>query len=98
VTKAKAKPTPELPNIHPVDELASLREEIAMLQERADEIRDGLLAEGAALVRGDQFTARITDAKREVLDKKALIEAFGDKIIAPFIRTTTYKMVKITEN
>lgn len=84
-------------NIHPVDELAALREEIAQLQAQADSIRDGLLKDGADL-KGDTHTARITDAKREVLDKKALIEAFGEKIIAPYIKTTTYKMVKVTEN
>jgi hypothetical protein len=95
---AKAKPTPELPNIHPVDELAALREEIAGLQDRADQIRDALLLEGAEVIRGDQHTARIAEAKRETLDKKALIEAFGEKIIAPYLKTTVYKVVKIMEN
>jgi len=90
-------PAPALPNIHPVDELAALREEIASMQERADEIRDSLLAEGAELA-GDFHTARITEAKRETLDKKALIEAFGEKIIAPYLKVTTYKVVKIVEN
>ena len=94
----KADPVPAIPNIHPVDELAAVREEIAILQGRADAIRDALLAEGVDLIRGDQHTARIIDAKREVLDKKALIEAFGEKIIAPYIRTTAYKTVKIVEN
>jgi hypothetical protein len=97
IRPVKPKPVSELPNVHPVDELAGLREEIAILQERADEIRDGLLAEGADL-EGDMHTAKITEARRETLDKKALIEAFGEKIIAPYIRTTTYKTVKIVEN
>jgi len=87
-----------IPNIHPVDELHAIREEIAQLQDRADQIRDGLLAEGLDLIRGDQHTARIIDGKRETLDKKALIEAFGEKIIAPYIKVTTYKTVKIVEN
>ena len=95
---AKAKPTPELPNIHPVDELHAVREEIAMLQARADEIREVLLAADTDTIRGDQHTARITETRREVLDKKALIEAFGEKIIAPYIKITTYKTVKIVEN
>ena len=88
----------QIPNVHPVDELHAIREEIAQLQERADQIRDGLLLEGTELIRGDQHTAKITEAKREVLDKKALIEAFGEKIIAPYIKLTTYKVVKIMEN
>jgi hypothetical protein len=85
-----------LPNIHPVDELAALREEIAMLTEQADEIRDGLLREGASLT-GDTHIARIADNKRETLDRKALIEAFGEEALAPYTKTTTYKTVKITE-
>jgi len=87
----------KLPNIHPVDELAAVREEIAILQGRADAIRDSLLADGADLT-GDMHTARITEAKREIVDKKALIEAFGEKIIAPYLKTTSYKVVKIVEN
>jgi hypothetical protein len=92
-----AKPEIKLPNIHPVDELAAVREEIAILQGRADAIRDSLLKDGADL-EGDMHTARIIDGKRETLDKKALIEAFGEKLIAPYIKTTTYKTVKIVEN
>ena len=92
-----AKPEIKLPNIHPVDELAAVREEIAILQGRADAIRDSLLAEGADL-EGDMHTAKITEAKRESLDKKALIEAFGEKVLAPYIKVTSYKVVKIVEN
>jgi len=95
---AKAKVTPELPNIHPVDELFAIREEMAQLQARADEIRNQLLAADTDVIKGDQHTARIIDGKRETLDKKALIEAFGEKIIAPYIKVTTYKTVKIVEN
>jgi hypothetical protein len=89
---------PAIPNIHPVDELHAIREEIAQLQDRADTIRDGLLATGVDLIHGDQHTAKIIEAKRETLDKKALIEAFGEKIIAPYIKSTVYKTVKIVEN
>lgn len=90
-------PAPALPNIHPVDELAAIREEIAQLAGRADQLRDGLLQDGADL-EGDQHTARIIDGKRETLDRKALVEAFGAAMLAPYVRTTTYKTVKILEN
>lgn len=86
-----------IPNVHPVDELQALREEIAMLQAAADEIRDSLLAEGADL-KGDMYSAKITDGKRETLDRKALTEAFGEAVLAPYIRTTHYKTVKLVEN
>ena len=36
-------------NIHPVDELAEIREEIKLLTARADKLRDQLLEEGADL-------------------------------------------------
>ena len=65
---------PERVNIHPADELAAMREEIKILQGRADELRDQLLAEGADL-KGDQYTATIIPGTRETLDRKAIEEA-----------------------
>jgi hypothetical protein len=87
----------ELVNIHPADELSSVREEIKILQTRADELRDQLLAAGADL-KGDQYTASIIPGVRETLDRKALTEAFGEKAVAPFIKATAYKTVKLLEN
>lgn len=85
-----------LPNIHPADELAAVREEITQLQERADELRAQLLVEGADL-KGDSHLASVLDQKRETLDRKALTETFGEAAIAPFLKTTSYKVVKLTE-
>jgi hypothetical protein len=85
-----------LPNVHPVDELQAIREEINYLTARADDIREQLLLEGADLT-GNMYAAKIIASKRETVDKKALIEAFGEEAIAPYIRTTSYKTVKITE-
>lgn len=93
----KPNKTPRaIPNVHPVDELHALREEIKALQERADEIRDGLLAEGADL-NGDFHVGKIIDSKRETLDRKALEEAFGAEMLAPFLKVTAYKTLKIVE-
>lgn len=91
------KPKVELPNIHPADELCGLREEIKILQDRADELRDKLLADGADL-NGDMYTAVIQAGVRETLDRKALIEAYGEKAIAPFVKKTNYKVVKLVEH
>ena len=94
----EAKPfAPELPNIHPADELAAVREEIKIMQGRADELRDQLLADGADLT-GDQYTANIIPGVRETLDRKAIEEAFGEKAIAPFLKKTSFKTVKLVEN
>lgn len=87
----------ELPNIHPADELSSVREEIAILQKRANTLRDQLLVEGANLA-GDQYTAQIAPGKRETLDRKAIEEAFGTEAIAPFLKVTNFKTVNLVEN
>jgi hypothetical protein len=89
--------TPEqIPNVHPVDELSAVREEIKLLEARADELRQVLLAEGADL-NGDQYIAVIQPGVRETLDRKALIDAFGEAAIFPFIKATHFKTVKLVE-
>ena len=88
---------PEIPNVHPVDELQAIREEIKIMQSRADELRDQLLAEGADL-KGDQYTAKIVPGVRETLDRKAIEEAFGEAAVAPFLKKTSFKTVKLEEN
>ena len=87
----------ELPNIHPADELCAVREEIKQLQARADELRDWLLKDGADLV-GDRYTANVVPGIRETLDRKAITEAFGEAAIAPFVKATHFKTVKLVEN
>jgi hypothetical protein len=96
---AKA-PAVELPNIHPVDELQSVREEIKILESRADELRAEILrmADEKESLQGDQYTANIIPGVRETLDRKAITEAFGEKAVAPFIKTTAFKTVKLVEN
>src|SRR5436190_13211721 len=83
-------------NIHPADELAAIREEIAQMTKRADFLRDQLLAEGASL-RGDTHMAVLIPGKRETLDRKAITEAFGEAAVAPFVKATTYQTVKLVE-
>jgi hypothetical protein len=90
-------PNPDLPNIHPADELAATREEIKILEGRASELREQLLKEGADL-KGDQYTAVILPRTRETLDRKAITEAFGEAAVAPFVKSTSYKQVDLTEN
>jgi hypothetical protein len=87
----------KLTNVHPADELSAVREEIKILEKRADQLRDLLLDEAADL-KGDQYTAVITASVRETLDRKAITEAFGEKAIAPFIKATPFKTVKLVEN
>lgn len=95
--KAKAaKPVlvmPKKPNVHPADELAALREDIKRLQARADDVRDDLLKEGADLV-GNEYYADIKDQTRETLDRKALEDTYGADFVKPFLKCTSFKVVK----
>ena len=99
--RPKGKPMPvtefELTNVHPADELAAVREQIAKLTKQADKLRDALLAEGADL-HGDQYDAVITPGVRETLDRKALEEAFGEAAVAPYVKKTRYQIVKLQEH
>ena len=91
-----SKVSSESINIHPADELSAVREELKILQGRADELRDLLLADGADLD-GNQYTANIVPGVRETLDRAALTEAFGEKAILPFLKKTHFKTVKLLE-
>lgn len=94
--KTLSNPRAELTNIHPADELCAVREEIKILTNRADQLREQLLAEGASL-KGDQYTAQLQPGVRETLDRKAITEAFGEAAVAPFIKATPFITVKLVE-
>lgn len=89
--------TNALVNVHPADELSAIREEIAILEKRGNQLREILMQDGASL-RGDQYTAVVKPQKRETLDRKAIEEAFGAEAVAPYIKTTSYKVVSLVEN
>lgn len=88
---------PGIPNVHLVDELGALKEEIKNLQTRADEIRDILLDDPEADLDGKVYVAQITSQTRRNVDLKALEEALGAEVIAPFVKATTYKVLKTKE-
>jgi len=96
--RAAALEANRIPNIHPADELSAVREEIKILEKREAELRDWLLAAPSASLRGDTYTANITPGVRETLDRKALTEAYGAAAIAPFVKSTPFKTVKLVEN
>jgi hypothetical protein len=95
---AKFKPQVKLTNIHPADELQALREEIKQLERRAEFLRDQLIASGETTIKGDQYTALIVASERKTLDRGALEEAFGAEMIAPFVKSTYFKTVKLMGN
>lgn len=92
----------ELPNIHPVDELAAIREEIKILQAQADTLRDTIILmsdsdTAATDLKGEQYTAAVVPGVRETLDRKAITEAFGAAAIEPFVKRTNFFTVKLIE-
>ena len=90
----------ELVNIHPADELSAVREEMKILENRADELRAEILrmADEKESLKGDQYTANIIPGTRETLDRKALEETFGAAVVEPFLKKTSFKTVKLVEN
>ena len=88
--------TQPLTNVHPVDELHSLREEIAQIEKRAEFLRSAILS-GKCTRTGAQYEAVVMTSTRDSLDRKALVEAFGEATLAPFTRTTSFQTVKIKE-
>jgi hypothetical protein len=82
------------PNVHPVDELAGLREEIKQLQAREDQLRAALLLPDADLS-GKQYQALIQPSTRETVDKNALIAELGKAAVQPFLKTTLIRSVKL---
>jgi len=95
---AKLKPQVQLTNIHPADELQAIREEMKQLEKRADFLRDQLISSGETSVKGDQYTALIVASERKTLDRISLEDAFGAEAIAPFVKSTFYKTVKLVGN
>ena len=84
----------DLINIHPADELAAIREEIKQMQVREDQLRVLLLKDGADL-NGDQYTATIIPGMRETVDKNALIAELGRPTVERFLKTSSFKSVKL---
>ena len=84
----------DLINIHPADELAAIREEIKQMQVREDQLRVLLLKDGADL-NGDQYTATIIPGMRETVDKNALIAELGRPAVERFLKTSSFKSVKL---
>lgn len=79
-------------NMHPVDELKWVRDEIAGLKAREAELRDILLADPAQRV-SDKFVALPKEVVSSRLDHDALKEALGD--LAPYKRPTTAVQIRI---
>jgi hypothetical protein len=86
-----------LTNIHPADELAAIREEIKILEEREKTLRDGLMNGTDADRNGNQYRAFIQTSVRESIDKAAIVAALGADVVAPFLKKSDVKSLKLAK-
>ena len=84
-------------NIHPADELAAIREEIKILEEREKTLRDALMNGSDADRDGKQFRAFIQTSTRESIDKPAIVAALGADVVAPFLKKADVKSLKLAK-
>ena len=82
----------KLRNIHPVDELVDVKAQIASLEARRDELRN-LIITGTCGPRGDQHFALVKKSVMKWLDDAGLRKAWGDKALAPWLKTSRYHRV-----
>jgi hypothetical protein len=81
-------------NRHPVDELADLRFEIALLQRRADALRDVILSGGCSLV-GDEHRALIQVTNQNRVDVAALRRELSPERLRPFVVDQTVRRIEL---
>jgi hypothetical protein len=84
-------------NIHPADELAAIREEIKILEEREKVLRDALVNGSDEDRDGRQYRAFIQSSVRESIDKPAIIAALGADVVAPFLKKADVKSLKLAK-
>ncbi len=84
-----------LPNIHPVDELAAIREEIKLLEAREAMLRADLLAGTDDDRNGKQYRAIIQTSTRKSIDTAAITAALGEEAVAPFMKKTDVRSLKV---
>jgi hypothetical protein len=84
-------------NIHPADELAAIREEIKILQEREDQLRAALIGGTDADREGKQYRAWVQTSTRETIDKASIIAALGLDVVQPFLKKSDVKSLKLAK-
>ena len=84
-------------NIHPADELAAIREEIKILEEREKTLRDALVNGTEDDRNGRQYRAYIATSSRESIDKAAITAALGEEVIAPFLKKSSVQSLKLAK-
>ncbi len=92
---------PDLANATPtylVDELGSIREQLANLKKMEGFLKEALLArsDGKIAIEGEIFVAAITDRSQQRLDTAGLKEEFGPEWYEDHTKTIEFKEVRTT--
>jgi hypothetical protein len=82
-------------NRHPADELADIRDQIAVLKTRETKLRNALLNAEQSDRIGEEWIAEITQWKSNRLDNAALKKHFGLEALQPFMRESVTNSIKL---
>jgi hypothetical protein len=85
-----------LSNRHPADELADIRTERKRLEEREQELRDVLLADGATL-EGNDWSARLLQCDQYHLSRPMLEKRFGKQAIRECLRVIPITVIQLEQ-
>lgn len=79
-----------------VDRLGDIRAEIKRLQAEEGAVRERILAMDLALIEGDEYIATLDPRERRSLDTQAVINWYGEKELARFMRVTRFDVIYVT--
>jgi hypothetical protein len=82
---------------HPADQIADVRQQIAVLKKQETDLRE-ILIHATELDRvGDDWIAKVSEQKRHLLDREALENHFGADALQPFMRESVATVLKLID-
>lgn len=82
---------------HPADQLKLVRDRIKKLQEQEAELKAACAKLPESDRAGRWATVVVSQVSRTTLDTKALKEALGEAVVAPYMKTTESTVVTLKE-
>lgn len=79
-----------------VDDLGTVKAEIAALQEKEKALVAKLKLTGLSAIDGTLFRATVSVSDRETVDAKALRADLGEDLIKPYLRTTPVETLRVS--
>lgn len=79
-----------------VDDLGTVKAEIAALQEKEKALTEKLKLTGLTEIDGTLFRATVSTSTRETVDTKTLRADLGEDLVKPYLRTTPVSTVRVS--